>query len=201
MEIVCENFSCNLVLLSFRWLHRGGNCKEEPKAGKYFVLFSSAEPRVSIVSVLASGFSCPPSSSSLVCLIELMLRLWVIRGLCCVLGWISTFTSVPLLVCGGGARGPWMHAVSRAATTLMILLSWRSRLGGGLIHAVLAEGKECGCISVNSFCCFVLQNDFELAPPYRDYTRRVCDVVQREGKSGWWCPLDNVGDGAVLQRC
>lgn len=53
------------------------------------------------------------------------------------------------------------------------------------------------------FLLFVFQNDFELAPPYRDYTRRVCDVVQEEGKFGWWYRcwawnvLENVGDGAV----
>lgn len=54
------------------------------------------------------------------------------------------------------------------------------------------------------FLLFVLQNGFGMAPPYRDYTRRVCDVVLDGGKVWVAVPvlgvLENVGDGAVLEQ-
>lgn len=53
------------------------------------------------------------------------------------------------------------------------------------------------------FLLFVLQNDFNLAPPYRDYIRRVCCA---DGGKVWVVvvpvlgALENVGDGAALEQ-
>lgn len=62
---------------------------------------------------------------------------------------------------------------------------------------MLRRRRERGWLNLSEFSLlFVLQNAFDLAPPYGDYTRRVCDGVQEEGKFGWKA-LENAGDGAV----
>lgn len=46
-----------------------------------------------------------------------------------------------------------------------------------VIYPALMEGTCLLCLTERVFVHFVLQDDFELAPPYRDYTRMVCDVI------------------------
>lgn len=80
-----------------------------------------------------------------------------------------------------------MHAVSRAADRLMISLR-RAIPAGRRSHPAhtccVDRGETVWLNLCEFFLLFVLQNGFDLAPPYRDYTRRVCDV-QTEGKFGW----------------
>lgn len=53
-----------------------------------------------------------------------------------------------------------------------------------MLHDVMPLLIEGFCrlyVTENVFANIVLQDDFEPGPPYRDNTRRVCDIIQR-----WW---------------
>lgn len=149
--------------------------------------------------MFSSFFSCLPSSSSLVCLMELALVLLVIRVLRCVLGWIS----LPLRQCPSsseeGAWGALMHAVSLAATTLMILLSRRSQLRNGFRHAVSTEGKT---VFKSLWILFVVC--------FTEWFRAGPSIQRLHTQGMWRCAgggkvwvvvlvlgVENVGDGAV----